>query len=90
MYRAFRCSGRKKCAGEEPQKVWTLVEAKFETSKDIKEAQAHLDQNVLARYAEVAQVSILGLSGGLFPLLPGPVSGPLPPLEQTWHSENRD
>ena len=56
----------------------------------MKDAQAHLDQNVLAGYATVALASILGFSGGLFPLLPGPVSGPLPPLAQTWHSENRD
>ena len=87
MYRAFRCSGRKKCAGEEPQKVWTLVEAKFETSKDIKEAQAHLDQNVLARYAEVAQVSILGLSGGLSSAAARPGQRPFSYWAQTWHSK---
>ena len=27
------------------------IEAQSETSKDMKDAQAHLDQNVLARYA---------------------------------------
>ena len=32
----------------------------------INEAEAHLDQNVLARYATVAPASILGLAGGLF------------------------
>ena len=41
------------------------VDTKSEASEGINEAQAHLDQNVLARYAKVAQVSILGLSGGL-------------------------
>ena len=32
----------------------TLIEAESEASKDTKEAQAHLDQNVLAGYATVA------------------------------------
>ena len=41
----------------------TLIEAESEASQDTKEAQAHLDHNVLARYAAVAEVSILGLSG---------------------------
>ena len=35
------------CAGEEPQEVRTLVEVQSETSRDMKDAQAHLDQNVL-------------------------------------------
>ena len=33
----------------------TLIEAESEASKDIQEAQAHLEQNVLARYAAVAR-----------------------------------
>ena len=33
----------------------TLIEAESEASKDIKEAQAYLDQNVLARYAAGAR-----------------------------------
>ena len=37
-----------------------------EASEGINEAQTHLDQNVLARYATVAPASILGLAGGLF------------------------
>ena len=46
-----------------------LVDTKSEASEaseGINEAQAHLDQNVLARYATVAPASILGLAGGLF------------------------
>ena len=46
--------------------------------KDIKEAKAHLDQNVLAGYATVAQVSILGLSGGLSSAAARPGQHPLP------------
>ena len=41
----------------------TLIEAESEASKDIKEAQAHLDQNVIARYAAVTRASILGPLG---------------------------
>ena len=37
------------CAGEEPQEVQILVEVQSETSKDMKDAQAHLDQNVLGQ-----------------------------------------
>ena len=33
------------------QTAWTLIEAESEASTDIKEAQAHLDQNVLDRCA---------------------------------------
>ena len=44
----------------------TLIEAESEASKDTKEAQAHLDQNLLARQTTVALASILDPSGGLF------------------------
>ena len=47
----------------------------------------HLDQNVLAGYATVAQVSILGLSGGLFSAAARPCQRPFSPLAQTWHSK---
>ena len=43
-----------------------LVDTKSEASEGINEAQAHLDQNVLARYATVAPASILDPSGGFF------------------------
>ena len=43
-----------------------LIEAESEASKDTKEAQAHLDQNVLAGYATVALASMLDPSDGLF------------------------
>ena len=43
---------------------------------------------MLAGYATVALASMLDPSGGLFSdTLYGPVSGPLPPLAQTWHSK---
>ena len=65
----------------------TLIEAESEASKDTKEAQAHLDQNVLARYAKVAQVSILGLSGGLFSAAARPGQRLFSYFAQTWHSK---
>ena len=37
------------CAGEDPQEVRALVEVQSETSKDMKDAQSHLDQNVLGQ-----------------------------------------
>ena len=61
----------------------TLIEAESEASKDTKEAQAYLDQNVLARYAAVAEVSILGLSSAVG----RPCQRPFFPLAQTWHSK---
>ena len=88
-----RCIGRfnarvgRSAPGKNRRRVRTLVEAKFETSKDIKEAQAHLDQNVLARYAKVAQVSILGLSGGLSSAAARPGQRPFSYWAQTWHSK---
>ena len=63
------------------------IEAQSETSKDMKDTQAHLDQNVLARYAAVVPVSILGLSGGLFSAAVRPGQRPLPYLAQTCPSE---
>ena len=65
----------------------TLIEAESEASKDTKEAQAHLDQNVLARYAAVARVSILGPSGGLFSAAARPGQRPFSYWAQTWHSK---
>ena len=49
----------------------------------------HLDQDVLGpSYAAVTSASILDPSGGLFSdAARPPVSGPLPPLAQTWHSK---
>ena len=54
---------------------------------DIKEAQAHLDQNVLTGYATVAPASILDTSGGLFSAAARPGQRPFSPLAQTWHSK---
>ena len=43
---------------------------------------------MLAGYATVALALILDPSGGAsFPTLHGPISGPLLPLAQTWHSK---
>ena len=66
--------------GKNHRRCRTLVEAQFETTKDMKEVQAHLDQNVLACYALVAPASILGLSSGPFSAgaRPGPAPAPLP------------
>ena len=47
----------------------------------------YLDQNVLAGYATVAQVSILGLSGGLFSAAARPGQCPFSYWAQTWHSK---
>ena len=52
-----------------------LVEA-----QSLNDAQAHLDQNVLARYAVVAPASILGPLGGLFSAAVRPGQRPLPPI----------
>ncbi len=54
------------CAGEEPQEVRTLVEVQSETSKDMKDAQTHLDQNVLGQLRRGSLGLDSGLSGGLF------------------------
>ena len=54
------------CAGEEPQEVRTLVEVQSETSKDMKDAQAHLDQNVLGQLRRGSLGLDSGLSGSLF------------------------
>ena len=79
------------CAGEDPQEVRALVEVQSETSKDMKDAQSHLDQNVLGQ--------LRGSSPGLdsrplgwasFPTPHGPVSGPLPPFGANVALENRD
>ena len=56
----------------------------------MKEVQAQLDQNVLARYAKVAQVSILGLSGGLSSAAARPRQRPAPPFGANVALENRD
>ena len=58
----------------------TLIEAESEASKDTKEAQAHLDQNVLACYAAVALALILDSSGGLFCDAARPCQRSAPPL----------
>ena len=49
----------------------------------------HLDRNVLAGYAAVALALILETTprAASFPTLHGPVSDPLPPFAQTWHSK---
>ncbi len=65
----------------------TLIEAESEASKDTKEAQAHLDQNVLAGYATVALASILDPSGGLFSDAARPGQCPFSYFAQTWHSK---
>ena len=49
------------------------VEAKSETSKDIKEAQSHLDQNVLGQLRRGSLGLDSGLSGGLFSAAERPV-----------------
>ena len=67
--------------------TWILVDTKSEASEGINEAQAHLDQNVLARYAKVAQVSILGLSGGLSSAAARPGQRQFSYWAQTWHSK---
>ena len=64
-----------------------MVEAQFETTKDMKEVQAHLDQNVLVRYAPIAPASILDPSGGLFLAAARPGQRLHPYLAQTWHSK---
>ncbi len=68
----------------------TLIEAESEASKDIKEAQAHLDQNVIARYAAVTRASILGLSGGLFSAAARPGQRPATLFGANVALENRD
>ena len=65
----------------------TLIEAESEASKGTKEVQANLDQNVLARYAAVAQVPILGLSGGLSSAAARPGQRRFSYWAQTWHSK---
>ena len=67
----------------------TLIEAESEASKDTKEAQAHLDQNVLAGYATVALASMLDPSGGLFPIPYGPVSACSPTLRKRGTRKSR-
>ena len=72
-------------------KPWrTLIEAQFERSKDIKDVQANMEQNVLAGYATVALASILGLSGGLFSDAARPGQRPAPPFGANVALENRD
>ena len=56
----------------------------------MKEVQAHLDQNVLAGYAAVAQVPILGLSGGLFSAAARPGQRRAPLLGANVALENLD
>ena len=56
-------------------------------SKDTKEAQAHLDQNVLAGYATVALASMLDPSGGLFSDTVRPGQRLFSYFAQTWHSK---
>ena len=70
---------------EELQEVRTLVEA-----QSLKDAQAHLDQNVLARHGAVARAWILGLSGGLFSDAARPCQRPAPPFGANVALENRD
>ena len=67
-----------------------MVEAQFETTKDMKEVQAHLDQNVLVRYAPVASASILDPSG--WPLFGGRTARLAPPplFGANLALENRD
>ncbi len=65
----------------------TLIEAESEASKDTKEAQAHLDQNVLAGYATVALASMLDPSGGLFSDTVRPGQRLFSYFAQTWHSK---
>ena len=50
----------------------------------------HLDQNVLAGYAEVALASTLASRAASFPTLHGPDSDPLPPFGANVALENRD
>ena len=57
---------------------------------NIKEAQAHLDQNVIARYAAVTRASILGLSGGLFSAAARPGQRPATLFGANVALENRD
>ena len=70
---------------EELQEVRTLVEA-----QSLNDAQAHLDQNVLARYAVVAPASILGLSVASFRPPYGPVSARSHLFGANVSLENRD
>ena len=65
----------------------TLIEAESVASKDTKEAQAHLDQNVLAGYATVALASMLDPSGGLFSDTVRPGQRLFSYFAQTWHSK---
>ncbi len=55
--------------------------------KDIKEAKAHLDQNVLPHCAAVALASILDPSGSLFSDAARPGQCPFSYWAQTWHSK---
>ena len=68
----------------------SLVDTKSEASEGINEAQAHLDQNVLARYATVAPASILDPSGGLFLAVARPSQRPTSPFGANVALENRD
>ena len=52
-------------------------------------AQAHLDQNVLARYAAVALPRFWAYQVASFPPPHGPVSDPLPPFGANVALENR-
>ena len=66
------------------------VEAKSETSKDIKEAQEHLDQNVLARYAAIASASLLASWAASCPAARMARSAPTPSFGANLALENRD
>ena len=67
-----------------------LVDTKSEASEGINEAQAHLDQNVLARYATVAPASLLDPSGDFFLAAARPCQRPTSPFGANVALENRD
>ncbi len=73
-------------------KTWrTLFEAQIrEQDRGIKQAEAHLDRNVLAGYVAVALASILGLSDGLFSTAVRPPVSTRSPFGANLSLGNRD
>ena len=72
---AVLTSAHGRCSGEELQEVSADLRPNPRQSKEINEAQSHLDQNVLDRYAAVAQgPRFWAYRVASFPLPHGPVN----------------
>ena len=91
-----RCIGRfnarvgRSAPGKNRRRVRTLVEVQSETSKDMKDAQAHLDQNVLGQLRRGSLGLDSGLSGGLFSAAGRPCQRPATLFGANVALENRD